>query len=585
MAKRPNNTKKLTPKQRFSRHYYALMPEKKRHRVLVWVVFLLVVASIAAQMLYPLDRALPFAAIAGKNVGFTPELQLAETIAGAFPDAKITLQTGGKVTDEIALVKAGAQPNADAMVRTLTEYPFWQRFIPGSILWQQPNITEWSVDYSPKQLEQFAAGQAGGLSFGATNAGLAIRNAELIATDDKPGRAVAAADITKAIITIKPRYGVTTAVLVNAKELPAEKTAKDLASVKTKAQAALALPVQIQANGQLFVPDQAEKAGWLQLADDESGNTALTLNTEKLNAYLDGTVVKQAGKPAGQTKVTLQNGRETARQPGEQGLKVNNGPLAALLAEYLLDNHGTPPFVAEMVTVEPTVLYNNSYTATQEGLQAYISEKAKHGAWISIRQLDGQGWAAGADDHDSVVSGSTYKLYVALYLFKEMDAGRISWDTPILDTTTDMCFNRMTIASTNPCAEEWLRQFGRTNVNEYVYSQGFSAATTFTNPEATHTSADDLTKYMIGLERGTLISGVHRDRLLYSLSHHPYRYGIPTGSAGQVWDKVGFVFDYVNDTAIVHHPKGTYVMTIMTEGQSYGAIANMTREIEKIMYP
>ena len=90
---------------------------------------------------------------------------------------------------------------------------------------------------------------------------------------------------------------------------------------------------------------------------------------------------------------------------------------------------------------------------------------------------------------------------------------------------------------------------------------------------------------MIGLERGTLIGGAQRERLLSSLSRHPYRYGIPAGSKGKVWDKVEFVWDYVNDTAIVHHPRGTYVMTILTRGQSYGAIAAMTRDIERIMYP
>ena len=166
-----------------------------------------------------------------------------------------------------------------------------------------------------------------------------------------------------------------------------------------------------------------------------------------------------------------------------------------------------------------------------------------------------------------------------------MNEGRHDWNTPILGTTTNACFDRMTIASTNPCAEEWLNQFGRTNLNNYLYSRGFSAATTFTHPEAAHTSARDLTNYMIGLERGTLIGGAQRERLLSSLSRHPYRYGIPAGSKGKVWDKVGFVWDCVNDTAIVHHPRGTYVMTILTRGQSYGAIAAMTRDIERIMYP
>lgn len=587
MANKPSNTNNLTPKQRFSRHYYALMPNKKHHRVLVWVVFLTVVGVIAAQMLYPLGRAVPFATLAGEPVGSTPELQLAEKIAGAFPDAKIKLQAGTKTSEEIALVKAGAQQNADAMVRALTEYPFWQRFIPGSIFWQRPSVTGWRVDYTYGQLREFAATHAATLTYEPVSAGIAIKDGALVATPDTPGSVVAARDIEIALTNpaLEYRYGKTTTVTVESKSIAATRTAGDLAGVRSQVQAALALPVQIQANGQLFTPDSAEKASWLRLGDDLGGNTTLTVDTNKLISYIDTVITKQVGKPAGRTNITLQNGREASRQTGESGVKVNNVPLTELVTAYLLNGQGRPPFIAEMIPVEPSIIYNNTYTATQEGLQAFISEKAKHGAWISVQQLDGAKWAAGADDKDSVVSGSTYKLFVALYLFKEMDAGNISWSTPILDTTTDTCFNRMTIASTNPCAEEWLRQFGRSNVNDFVYGKGFSTATTFTHPEASHTSAADLTRFMVGLEQGTLISGANRERLLYSLNHHPYRYGIPTGSAGQVWDKVGFVFDYVNDTAIVHHPKGNYVMTIMTKGQSYGAIATMTREIEKIMYP
>jgi len=561
------------------------MPNKKHHRVLVWVVFLTVVGAIAAQMLYPLGRALPFATLAGKSVGWTPELQLTEKIAGAFPDAKIKLQAGTKTTEEIALVKAGAQQNADAMVRALTDYPFWQRFIPGSIVWQRPSVTAWRVDYTPAQLNEFAAQQAAALTYDPINAGLAIKDGALVATLDAPGSKVDPATVKTALVSATPQYGAVTVVSVPAQSVAAAKTAGDLASVRAQAQAALALPVQIQANGQTFTPDSTVKAGWLRLAEDQSGKTILNVDTDALHTYINDVITKQVGKAAGRTNITLQNGREASRQIGESGLKVNNAPLAVLVTNYLLNGQGRPPFIAEMVAVEPGIIYNNTYTATQEGLQAFISEKAKHGAWISVQQLNGEKWAAGADDKDSVVSGSTYKLYVALYLFNQMDAGNISWSTPILDTSTDTCFNRMTIASTNPCAEEWLRQFGRSNVNEFVYGKGFSTATTFTHPEAAHTSAADLTKFMVGLEQGTLIGGANRERLLYSLDHHPYRYGIPTGSAGQVWDKVGFVFDYVNDTAIVHHPKGNYVMTILTKGQSYGAIATMTREIEKIMYP
>ena len=61
---------------------------------------------------------------------------------------------------------------------------------------------------------------------------------------------------------------------------------------------------------------------------------------------------------------------------------------------------------------------------------------------------------------------------------------------------------------------------------------------------------------------------------------------MPTGSgASEIYDKVGFLWDYTHDTAVVRHPRGTYVVTIMTRGQSYARIAQITREIERLMYP
>lgn len=553
--------------------------------MLIWVVFLSVVTIIGLQMAYPLGRAVPFARLGNDLVGWTTELKLSETIGESFQDTKITLVGGSKKTGEVALATIGAEPKTTEMVATLLNYPFWQRFIPGSILWQRPHVTSWNLEYAPKALDQFATDQSKVLTFDAVNAKLEIKDGELVATNEASGGHTSKEQIVQALQGASAHYGGTVALTVPSTPVAPAKTAKDLADVRTAAEAALARSLTIQANSTSFTPSRADKAAWLQLGDDATtGATTLALNVDALNAYIDGLSGK-VGTQAGQTNVKIQDGNEVGRDIGANGTKINNQPLIDLIQGYLFHRQGVSPFIAEIIPVAPTIIYNNTYTATQAGLRAYIADKAKHGAWISIRQLDGDQWSADADATDSVVSGSTYKLYVALYLFKEMDEGKRDWSTPILDTDTTTCFDRMTIPSTNPCAEEWLRQFGRSNVNSYLYTKGFSTATTFTNPEAAHTSALDLTTYMIGLEQGTLMSGAHRDRLLYSLSHHPYRYGIPTGSKGQVWDKVGFVLDYVNDTAIVHHPKGTYVMTIMTQGQSYAAIAAMTKDIERIMYP
>ena len=76
-----------------------------------------------------------------------------------------------------------------------------------------------------------------------------------------------------------------------------------------------------------------------------------------------------------------------------------------------------------MTDLEPSVIYNNRYTPTEDGLRAYVRDKARNGAWFSIRQLGGGGWSADADAEESVVSASTYKLFIAKRLFDEINAG------------------------------------------------------------------------------------------------------------------------------------------------------------------
>ena len=121
-------------------------------------------------------------------------------------------------------------------------------------------------------------------------------------------------------------------------------------------------------------------------------------------------------------------------------------------------------------------------------------------------------------------------------------------------------------------------------MNDYVHAKGFSNGTGFNFTDATHTTAGDLATYLIGLHNGTLVSGSNRDMLLEKMGRQLYRYGIPTGTKGWTQDKVGFLWDYIHDAAIVHNPKGTYVLVIMTKGYSYGYIANVARQIDTILY-
>lgn len=569
-------------KQKVQHHYFRIMPDKRWHRQTIWSVFWVVAAIILVQLIYPPNRVLPTATLLGQPKVWTSEAQLVAEMHQLFDRTKIKLVSGNESV-EIPIKNFGAEPDTAAMSQAVTDYPFWQRYVPLSILLRQPQVDNLTLTYTNLVSQAACNKYAKQLSSQPVNARIAIENQQLVATDEQAGRSVEAGKLCRQIQGQQLSLGETTAMEVEAKLIDPETTSADLADVRVQAEAALGSTTQFSYQGKNYQPDQPTVAGWLKISGS-SDQPKLSLDRERVKHYLE-TINREIGQPAGSTSVTIVNGVEISRNVGHKGRVIDYNAVIDAAAGQLLDGQPVEPIEIKLTDVAPALVYNSRYTNSEEGLKAYVADAARqYNAHISIRQLNGEGWQAAARQNESIPSASTYKLYVAMWLFDEMAAGRTSWDSPILGTTVSDCFNQMTIASTNPCSVEWLAQFGRENMNQYVYSKGFSHGTTFTHPLATHSTAQDLTNYMVRLAEGSLYADVYRQRLYHSLGTHPYRYGIPTGSAGQVYDKVGFLWDYVHDAAIVNHPKGRYVMTIMTKGQSYGRIASITREVERIMY-
>jgi len=554
----------------------------KRALVIAGAVFVFLIVGV--QLVYPYGRGLWFASVAGHSARLATHEEMAKLVADAFAASRVKVSVGKDKTVEFDLKQAGAEPNTEAMIAQMSNYPLWLRFIPGSILWQQGNVSAADVYFTNKPFKAFIDEKAKELSFPPQNARLAIKDGKLTADEAIEGSEVKADALLDAISRADIILGKTTTIEAPTKRLKAERYSKDLASVQKDAEAALAHTVVINAGSKTFTPSKSEIASWI-LLDDTNGRVTLSIDKEKIKVYLE-TINKEVGTPAGQTNITIVDGRETGRTTGESGRVIDGEAAASQIAQKLLVPPATITLEAPFVEILPSVIFNSKYTASEAGLQAYVTDLANtKNIRISIQQLDGARWTASARANESTPSGSTYKLYVALVLFDKMDKGEIHWDDPMLDTTVAGCFERMTVASTNPCAEAWIAQFGRQYINDFIHARGFSNVTTFTAGDAARTTAADLTKYMTGLFDSSLLSGAHRDRLLNSLGRHPYRYGIPTGSRGVVHDKVGFLWDYIHDAAIVQHPKGTYIMTVMTKGYSYATIANITREVERIMYP
>lgn len=578
----PTPTRAHRAHARAKHHYYRVMPNKKHHRVLIWVLFLSYTFVVAMQMLYPLDRALPLATVFDRNVAWQTDEELAKRLNDANQSAEVRLTANGKEMTE-SLGKAGAEPQTDAMIMQLTEYPFWQRFVPFSILWQPAHVTHLGVDYTDTVLDTFIEDVAKELRTKPINARLSIKNGELNAVPDKPGAKVVPEALKTALKKRFMQPGTNT-IQVPTVRVDADTTERDFAAVRSAAEAALSRPLDINVQDESFSPSRKIVASWLVISTKKD-EPVLGFDPKQFGKYLD-TIDKKVGRETGTTHVTITDGRETSRKAGTVGRAIDRTLLTNEVKGWLLGGEGTMPLTTRLHDVAPQVMYNNKYTATEAGLRAYAKDISRQmDVHIAIRQIGGDGWTASARANDSIPSASTYKLYVAKWLFDEMDKGKTSWNSSILGTTVSDCFDQMTIASTNACSQEWLRQLGRSNMNTYIWRLGFSRGTTFTHPEATHSTANDLLRFMTMLNDKTIVDGAHRDRLLRSLSVHPYRKGIPAGSNGKVYDKVGFLWDYVHDAAIVKHPRGTYVMVVMTKGQSYGRIAEITRQVERIMYP
>lgn len=204
---------------------------------------------------------------------------------------------------------------------------------------------------------------------------------------------------------------------------------------------------------------------------------------------------------------------------------------------------------------------------------------------ISLQELDGQQRRAELNHHEQFTAASTYKLFNAYSTVLHIERGDLRWEqeTSVEEKTIEECFEEILAESTNECSQ-WLREtMGRIPVEQDAHDLGLHG---FEFPVSDiRAAAADLTEFLTLLERGQLpIDQEHRDIFLDALQDNIWREGISAGSSGEVFNKVGFLDDFLHDAAIVRHEEGTYVLTVLSEGSSWESIAELTEEIEAELY-
>lgn len=557
------------------------------HRKLLLVGGAVVVLlSIAVQLIYPYGRALPFASVAGQSVGFKKEPEITLTVQNRFADAEIELQAGNQTKSD-KLQYFGARVNANAMAKHATQYPMLFRFIPFSILWYQPHLDRYQLSFAEDRLESVASEYAKVLSIESTDANLTIEEGELAVTGAEAGSLVSDKAIIDTIKTSSYSWDKTSLDIPVEVVEPLVSDAS-VESVRRQAEAILAQDITVTVDGKTeFKPNRSEIAAWLKLTNDaETNSVKLDFDQKAISEYVAVIANKTDDKPE-PVQVKLVDGEESSRSGGKAGLGIDRQEVTEQIAANLeLPQANGIRLSFDRQNIKPPLAYDRSYTSSEKGLRAYVEFTASQGdIHIAVTQLDGRVWSAKGNADESIASASTYKPMLMLRVLEDIERKDLKWDDKINGETIRDCFEDMIVVSANECAEALIEKYGVGPLTSYLREEeGFSTGTGFTFKEVTQTTAADLNKLMIGIENGQMIKGQYRNMMLEKMGRQIYRQGIPAGTAAPVYDKVGFLWDYIHDSAIVRHPKGTYTLVIMTKGESWGKVAEITKQIERILY-
>ncbi|HCH34977.1 MAG: hypothetical protein UY35_C0001G0111 [Candidatus Saccharibacteria bacterium GW2011_GWC2_48_9] len=360
----------------------------------------------------------------------------------------------------------------------------------------------------------------------------------------------------KALDGAQPRLNKSPSVRVSMMPIPAAVRAEDVRPVVDTINVQLSSDVAFVYDATNEQVPAQEIRKWLTFSSN-SGTLEIGFDTKKANAYLSPNLAEPIARPAGITKVKTHDFVEVSRQDGAAGRVFDVDKTLANLKSYLVAEAKNVP-VGDRV-VEPKIEYTRTYSNTDTGLSALMKNYAEShpGTYgISLIELDGKRRRAAWNDTQKFTTASTYKLYVAYSALKRVESGEYKWSDQIsAGRNLEKCFDDMIVKSDNACAEALVAKIGYRALT--VDAQSIvSGNTTFLDTESYKTTAGDLSTFMASLATGQMaLNAGSQARFTDALKRNVYRQGIPSG---------------------------TYALSVMTDGSSWAAIAELTREIEKL---
>ncbi len=546
------------------------------HRSLA--VFGVVSLVVLAQVMYPSDRALPLSRLnAHGYVGFSSQNDILKKFED-FDSRTVTVHTHTK-SFTTSYRDLGVTLKPSETIDSVTSYSLRQKLIPFSIFFVGNRSHQAVRELNDAQLSLFVQ--------------------DVIAQRDKlPVDAIVTREGTK--LSVKPSED---GYAYQFSELRSQMMRSDLrnkaqivfaptilppslnTTVATMAvdrmQARINNPIMVSGDGKIMKIEPEVIAEWVDIVlKPEQKTVELTLNKKRVADTLRPFAVLVDSAPI-PTVSTLLNGLPAGMKEGVVG--------KSLQFDDLVDRVATAPpatssIEANVLIIPPSEVKDRRYSKDNMGLQTlltYYTQTNRGDYSIDIRSLNGLN--ATFNPHRIYPSVGIFRAYLAHTVYGAISAGALTEGSA---TSTGLnvrqCLDNMIRDLDESCTNALGTIVGWGVNDSLLRAQGFES-TTLTQG-AGLTSANDTSDWMIKLLDRQISSSYQTNALVGMMQSHANRSGIPAGiDNAVVANLAGDYGRFRHDMAIVYHPNGTYVISILSEGASSAQLAELAREVNKVM--
>jgi len=553
-------------------------------------LILLFVLLNGALMLFPNNRFLPFHSIGEVPVGFMTTEEAEQAVAAYIEDTinkDITIDFDGEETVTTTYEVLGLTVDTQAIIQqdiNSQQSGFW----PVSRIKETYTNGAITTTFNPQKIEAFLEPYETKYALEPVGAAVELQNGAAVIVEHQNGRQLEI-EVVSETISAAVTEELSSVTVPFTQIVPARTTAevepfKD-AIIKTTESL-----VRVEGPTGSTTANSTQILSWMMIEDREVEGLSLAYDFAAVAGFVGDFSAQfyQASQPS---VVTIVDDQETGRTPGVSGVGTNDGAIVNQIISGLQAGQPTIELTLSEVELKPETTYKRSYSSTNVGLGKLIEDWTKDhsGTYgVMVTEIGGQGRQAGYNANKSFVTASTYKMFLAYALLKEVENGdlKLTDKAGYASHSVKDCIDEMILRSTNFCSVPLGWKIGWDRTDELLAEAGFVATKLNNYNSAKQLSGDKRSTaaeealFLRKLNNGELLNGSNTGYLLGLLKNQIHRKGIPSGVPGVVVaDKVGFLEGYTHDVGIVYSDDATYVISIMSLWGSWGQFADLSTRV------